>query len=89
MARVKAFERIRPGTLDDLTKIRPRSKRIVSRDPKQLFKDPEMVGLFSEKLVDGWWFGINNSAAETLSWLRRGAEIAGLEWGKDVETSFG
>ena len=48
-----------------------------------------MVGLFSEKLVDGWWFGINNSAAETLSWLRRGAEIAGLEWGKDVETSFG
>ncbi|MDP7100648.1 MAG: hypothetical protein QF503_05805 [Rhodospirillales bacterium] len=86
---LKAFEIIRPGTLDELTKIMPRSKRIVSRDPKQLFKNPEMVRMFSEKLVDGWWFGINNSAAETLTWLRRGADIAGLEWGKDGKTSFG
>lgn len=86
---LKSLERLHPGTLDELSTIRPRSKRIVSRDPEQLFKKPELVQKYSEKLVDGWWFGTNNSSDETLTWLRRGAEIAGLEWGKDIMTSIG
>ncbi len=40
-------------------------------------------------LGPGWWFGTNNSADETLTWLRRGADLAGLEWGKDITTSIG
>ncbi len=86
---LRAMEKYRPGTLDELSTIIPRSKRIVSRDPEQLFKKPSLVQKYSEKLVDGWWFGTNNSTDETLTWLRRGADIAGLEWGKDIATSIG
>lgn len=86
---LKALKKIHPGTLDKLTTIMPRSKRIVSRDPNQLFKKPDLVHRYSEKLVDDWWFGTNNSTNETLTWLRRGADIAGLVWGEDIETSFG
>ena len=86
---LKAFEKHRPGTLNDLSTIMPRSKRIVSLEPNQLFTNPDLVQKYSEKLVDGWWYGTNNSKDETLTWLRRGAEIAGLEWGKDIRTSIG
>ena len=85
---LKALEQHQPGTLANLSAIRPRSKRIVARDPALLFKQPELAEKYAEKLVDGWWFGTNNSANETISWLRRGAEIAGLEWGKDISTSL-
>lgn len=86
---LKAFEKHRLGTLRDLAEVKPRSKRIVAREPAQLFMNQELVQKYSEKLVDGWWFGTNNSKEETLTWLRRGAEKAGLVWGKDVRTSIG
>lgn len=86
---LKAIEAYHPGTLEDLSKIMPRSKRIVARDPQNLFKDQNLARKYSEKLTNGWWFGTNNSADETLSWLRRAAEIARLTWGKDIETSLG
>lgn len=86
---LKALERCHPGMLNELSAIMPRSKRIVSRDPEQLFKNPELVRKYSEKLVSGWWFGTNNSSDETVAWLRRGAKIAGLEWGKEIGTSVG
>lgn len=86
---LKALERCHPGTLDKLSTIKPRSKRIVSRDRNQLFEKHELVHKYSEKLIGDWWFGTNNSMHETLTWLRRGADLAGLEWGKDITTSIG
>lgn len=83
-----AFERHQSGTLAQLAQIKGRTKRIVSRDPNDLFEDDELVQNFAEKLGEGWWFGTNNSSQETLKWLRQGAEYAGLEWGKDVSTSL-
>lgn len=81
---LKALERHQPGTLAKLTTIRPRSKRIVARDPALLFKQPELADKYAEKLINGWWFGTNNSADETVTWLRRGCELAGLEWDREV-----
>lgn len=86
---LRAMEKISSGTLDELSTIKPRSKRIVAREPRLLFENPELVDLYAEELGNGWYFGTNNSTNETLSWLRRGAEIAGLIWGKDIETNFG
>jgi len=32
--------------------------------------------------------GINNSQEEVVSWLKKGAEVAGLAWGVDFKLMF-
>ncbi len=83
-----AIETDKPGMLAELTKIKPRTRRIVAKDPKDLFTDQKLVKQFAESLMPGWYFGTNNSAQETKVWLQRACEIAGLKWGKDFEVSI-
>ncbi|MBZ9734351.1 hypothetical protein LB534_04990 [Mesorhizobium sp. CA18] len=85
---LKSFEAYQPGVLDKLSAIKPRTKRIVARDPLHLFDQAALAHKYAQPLMDGWWFGTNNSAEETQAWLRRGAELAGLRWGSDVSTSM-
>lgn len=85
---LRSLEAESPGTLDRLSQIKPRSKRIVARDRKMLF-DAEHPVEHSDELVDGWWYGTNNSAQETNAWLERACICAGLIWGKDIKTSLG
>jgi hypothetical protein len=83
-----ALERITPGTLDKLSMIKPRSKRIVSRDRSKLFDTAKLTGGFSEQLDNEWWFGTNNSAQETKAWLERAARCAELSWGRDCSATL-
>lgn len=85
---LRALEQKRQGTLEKLSHIKPRSRRIVARDPKQLFEREHLTKEYSEKLIDGWWFGTNNSANETEAWLVRACQCAGLTWGEDFKTSL-
>jgi hypothetical protein len=82
-----AFEKHRPGTLDRLSKIKPKSKHIVAHKPEQLFETTHLVEKYSKRLTEGWWMGTNNSADEVKAWLERAAECAELTWGDDY--SFG
>jgi hypothetical protein len=84
---LRSLEAERPGTLDKLSHIKPRSKRIVARERKALF-DAEHPDEHSDQLVNGWWYGTNNSAQETNAWLERACNCAGLTWGKDLRTSL-
>jgi len=83
-AGLRAIESYRPGTLDKLTIEMPRTKRIVARDRSKLFQNAELVENFSERLMEGWWFGTNNSKAEVCRWLDRACAHAGLRWEKDA-----
>jgi len=83
-----ALEAHQRGVLQKLSAIKPRTKRIVAREPSQLFDQTELSDKYAEQLMAGWWYGTNNSADETRTWLQRGAEIAGLEWGKDISISI-
>lgn len=83
-----AFETIAPGTLEKLSLIKPRSKRIVARERAELFEKAYLVSDFSEQLNSEWWFGTNNSAQETSAWLERAALCAGMAWGHDCGTNF-
>lgn len=85
---LKALEGARPGTLDKLSHIKPKSKRIVSHDKKALFDSEHLSEEYGAKLLNGWWYGTNNSAQETNTWIERAAGCAGLKWGKDVRTSI-
>ncbi|HLG86156.1 MAG TPA: hypothetical protein VKZ79_03060 [Alphaproteobacteria bacterium] len=85
---LRVLEKHQPGTLDKLSAIKPRTKRIVARDAQRLFDRSELAKKYAEKLIDGWWYGTNNSADETNVWLRRAADLAGLEWGRNFTTSL-
>lgn len=73
------IEEMKPGTLEKLSQVKGRTKRIVARDPNDLFEKEESVRQFATSLGNGWYFGRNNSAAETNSWLLRAADIADVE----------
>jgi hypothetical protein len=85
---LKGLERTKPGTLDQLSRIRGRSRRIVARDVNQLFDKPHLVKEYGEKLSNGWYYGTNNSARETCVWIQRAAECAGLASGSDFLISL-
>lgn len=80
-----ALENRYPGTLERLSRNKGRTRRIVARERKQLFDKPHLVEAYSEQLMNGWWVGTNNSTAETVVWLKRAAECAGLKWGRDFK----
>jgi hypothetical protein len=85
---LKAIEALRPGTLAKLSEVKSRTRRIVARDPRELFDKTHLAEKHVSKLMDGWYYGTNNSAQETNRWLREGAELAGLRWGKDISTTL-
>ena len=86
---LRAIEQSCPGTLEKLSHIKPRSRRIVARERKDLFDREHLIEQYSERLMDAWWFGTNNSAEETKSWLERACDCAGLKWGRDFKTNLG
>lgn len=85
---LKGLERTKPGTLDQLSRIRGRSRRIVARDANQLFDKPHLVKEYAEKLSNGWFYGTNNSARETCVWIQRAAECAGFSSSSDFLISL-
>lgn len=85
---LKAIEELRPGTLAKLSAVKSRTRRIVARDPSELFDKAHLAEKHVSKLMDGWYYGTNNSAQETNRWLREGARLADLQWGKDISTTL-
>lgn len=83
-----ALEKAKPGTLEKLSKVKKSTKRIVARNPSDLFDTPGLSGTYSQQLMAGWWYGTNNSALETKVWLERACECAGVKWGMDFSTSL-
>jgi hypothetical protein len=87
-AGLSVLEMLSPGTLEKLSAIKPRSKRIVARNRNDLFESNALAAQYGERLNTVWWFGTNNSSQETNSWLRRGCEMASLKWGSEFNTSL-
>jgi hypothetical protein len=85
---LKAIEKRRPGTLEKLSHIKPRTRRIVAHEPRELFDQAHLSKQFAEKLINGWYYGTNNSAHETNTWLERACSCGGLKWAIDFKTSL-
>ena len=85
---LRALDELRPGTLEKLYHLKPRSRRIVARHPQELFNRDDLIEKYSEQLMHGWWYGTNNSANETEIWLRRACHCAGMAWRQDFITSL-
>jgi hypothetical protein len=80
-----AVEKKVPGTLDKLSNVRARSRRIVAREPSKLFDKEHLAKKYAERLLPGWWYGTNNSEEQVRVWLKRACELAGLKWGVDYK----
>lgn len=87
-AALRAIEATHPGTLEKLAHIKPKSKRIVARDKKMLFDSEHLCDEYADHLMNGWWYGTNNSAQETNTWLERACDCAGLRWGRDFRSNL-
>jgi hypothetical protein len=70
--------------LKRMKEVCPRTKRIVSDDKHDLFSDQRLSRKYAEPLIDGWWYGANNSEAEVRAWLQRMCELQNVRWGQDV-----
>jgi len=82
---IGSIEKKVPGTLDKLSNVRARSRRIVAREPSQLFDKEHLAKKYAERLLPGWWYGTNNSEEQVRVWLKRACELAGLKWGRDFK----
>lgn len=62
-----------------------RSRRFVSRQPKQLYMaSPELAKDYAEPLVDDWYFDTNLSTEQVAKRIRVAARLCSLNYGKDV-----
>lgn len=85
---LRALETAAPDTLEKLSNVKPRSRRIVARDPHHLFDKGHLTEKYAERLIPGWWYGTNNSANETEAWLKHACVFAGFKWESDFSTSL-
>jgi hypothetical protein len=65
-----------------------RKRRYIARTPEELYPDREDLREMRESLPDGWLVAtnLNNVLKKTI--IRLAAEVAGLEFGKDVAVEF-
>lgn len=76
------IEEVAPGTLDQFSQRKGRSKRAVANTREGLYDIPRPAS-YSQKLKSGYYVATNNKDAEAKGFLRQAAEIAGLQWGKN------
>ncbi|MGR3342267.1 MAG: hypothetical protein ACU0DI_03430 [Paracoccaceae bacterium] len=75
---LELIEELVPGTLEKLSKQKGRSKRPVSKERDQLYDMKSQMDK-SERLKNGYWVATNNKASESIGYVRRAAQLAGLD----------
>ena len=77
------IEEIRPGTHEELSKQKKRTKRPVAESHEELY-DVDHPTTHSEKLKSGYFVATNNKGSESRNIVREAVQISGLVWGKDI-----
>ena len=86
---LRMIEAARPGTLKELAKYKPRTKRIVAHKPELLYENSALAERYSMELMPGWSVATNNSTAEIDRYIRKAAELACLAWDRDISVDWG
>lgn len=75
--------------LESLSKKTTKARRIVSRDPRELYlRKPELSEKYASRLTDIWWVDTNLSQQQCEQRLKLACEVAGLQFGNDLELIF-
>jgi len=86
---LRLIEAARSGTLKNLAKYKPRTKRVVAQKPELLYENSALAEKFSMELMPGWFVATNNSTAEIDRYIRKAAELACLAWDRDISVDWG
>ena len=77
------------GFLERLSEKSTKSRKIVARNPKELyFRKPHLAEKYAHRLTDQWWVDTNLSQLQCEQRLKTACDVAGLEWGRDLVLDF-
>ncbi len=75
--------------LDELSKEKTRSRKIIARDPKELYlKTPGLSEKFAVHLMGQWWIDTNLSQSQVEWRLEQACAVADLQFGSDLVLDF-
>ncbi len=78
-----------PQFLEQLSRKATRSRRIVARNPKDLYlASPHLSEKFAERLVDHWWIDMNLSRQQCIQRLRIACQVINIGFGNDLILDF-
>ena len=60
-------------------------RRLVARNPDDLYTDPKLVQNASRNLGNGWWLATNNSTALKRKYIRIACEVAGVKFDSQLK----
>ena len=82
------LERIKPGALARLSKIKKRTRRIVAREQRDLYDRAHLARDYAREISGGWWMGTNNSRDETRKWICHACDAAGIDYVTEIVIGF-
>ena len=86
---LRALAELKPGFLEKLGTRSTRARRIVAREPKDLFlKKPELAAKFATQLCGDWWADTNLSRQQCEHRLRLACDVAQITFGQDLVMEF-
>ena len=86
---LRALAELQPGFLEELGKLSTRARRIVAREPRDLFlKKPELAAKFAEPLCGDWWADTNLSRQQCERRLKSACDVAQIIFGQDLVLEF-
>lgn len=78
-----------PTLLTSLSKVKYTNRRIISRDPLDLYlKSPHLAEKHAEKLTGDWWIDLNLNQRQVELRLDTACQNAGLKFGSDLQLDF-
>ena len=85
---IVAVGKLDPSFMRRIADLETPGRRIIARNPKDLYKTtPSLIG-FAEQLEGGWWLDTNLSKQQAISRLMMICRVTGLDFGSDVEATF-
>lgn len=86
---LRALAESEPRFLDKLGALSTRARRIVAREPEDLFlRKPELARKFAVPLCRGWWADTNLSRQQCENRLKLACDVAEITFGRDLVLEF-
>lgn len=78
-----------PQFLERLSEKTTKARRIVAREPRELYlRKPELSEKYASRLTGHWWVDTNLSQQQCELRIKIACEVAGLQFGNDLELIF-
>jgi len=74
--------------LPKLAEKKARTRRLVARNPVDIYPNNKPLAHYSKIVCDGWWVGTNYSRQDVIRILSTACRVAGINWNEDLLVNF-